>query len=159
MKRTKLIGGLVLLGVFALGAVAGGAGVWAWTKQKYVDEATAGPGRRFERRHFRALARELDLRDEQRARIEEIMRQRRPEREKLMKEMAEKCAGPMKEHKAKVDEEIRAVLDPAQQKRFDELLEKQSKRFPLMGPRRFGRHHGPPGGPPRGGPPPGPPPE
>ena len=39
------------------------------------------------------------------------------------------------------------------------LQDKQRKRFPLMGPRRFGRHHGPPGGRRRRGPPPGPPPE
>jgi hypothetical protein len=52
-----------------------------------------------------------------------------------------------------MDEETRAILTPAQAKRFDELRSERD-RHPHQGP----GHFGPPGDPPPFGAPPGPPP-
>jgi hypothetical protein len=48
----------------------------------------------------------------------------------------------MQAHKARVDAEIRGVLQPDQRKRFDQLLEEQGKRFPML---RKGKHRARPG--------------
>ena len=141
--NAKLKGALVLVGVFALGALAGGAGMRIWMQQERAEEITQGPGRRFERHHLRALERTLNLTREQRDQIEAIMQKYRPERNRLLRELSDNCGAPMKEHKQKIDSEIRALLNPDQQQRFDALLETQGKRFPFMRPPRRGRHGGP----------------
>jgi Spy/CpxP family protein refolding chaperone len=142
VKSAKLKGGLILVGVFVLGGLAGGAGMRAYMQRDYAEELTAGPAERLGRRHFMALSRELDLSDEQREKVREIMRKHRPEREQLMQQLAEDCGAPLGEHKAKLDAEIRSVLDPEQQKRFDALLEKQDQRFSLGGRHRGGKGKG-----------------
>ena len=142
--NTKLKGILILTGVFALGAVAGAGSSWAWLKQDVADELGGEMGRQFERRHLKALTRELDLTDEQSAKIKEIMTKHRQEREELMRTLADDCGGELRQHREKVAGEIRAVLDPDQQRQFDELRNKQLERFPLMGPPR-GRPGGGPG--------------
>jgi Spy/CpxP family protein refolding chaperone len=139
----KLKGGLVLVGVFLLGGLAGGATARAWVQRDYAAQLTGRPGERIARRHLGALARELNLSDEQRERVRAIMDKHRSEREAVMKKLAESCGAPMREHKAKVDAEIRAVLDPEQRKRFDALLTKQRERFPLVGSPPFGPESGP----------------
>jgi Spy/CpxP family protein refolding chaperone len=142
VKSAKLKGGLILVGVFVLGGLAGGAGMRAFMQRDYADELMAEPAERLGRRHFQALARELDLSDEQRDKVRQIMRKYRPERAKLMEQLAEDCGEPLQEHKAKMDSEIRNVLDPEQQKRFDALLDKQEKRFSFGGPHRGGKGPG-----------------
>jgi Spy/CpxP family protein refolding chaperone len=142
VKSAKLKGGLVLVGVFVLGTLAGGAATRAWMQRDYAEQLSGHAGERLARRHLRALERELDLTDEQRQRVREIIEKYRPEGETVMNTLAESCGAPLREHKAKVDAEIRAVLNPEQQKRFDALLEKQRERFPLVGPPPFGRHGG-----------------
>jgi len=163
VKNAKLKGGLILLGVFVLGSLTGAAGMRAYMQRDEVEELTGGPEARFGLQHFRALARELDLSDEQRQQVREIVKKHRPERRRLMQELSEGCGADMQEHKQKVDAEIRAVLTPEQQQRFDALLSKQRERFPfLAAPPRHGpggrRGGGGPHGPGRrgGGPPPEP---
>lgn len=139
MNRTKLKGVLVLVGVFVLGALAGGAGLFAWQQRERADELMAGPSERMQRRRLVALARQLDLSDAQRDRIREIMVYHRTEQEKLLRDANDQCGGALREHKAKVDAEIRAVLSPEQQAQFDRLQLKQRDRFPFGQPRMMGR--------------------
>jgi len=153
--NAKLKGALVLVGVFVLGALAGGAGMRTWMQREQAEEITQGPGRRLERRHLRALVRTLNLTRHQRDQVETIMQKHRPERDRLLQELSDNCGAPMQEHKQKIDSEIRVLLNPDQQQRFDALLETQGERFPFMRPPRRGRHgglhrgrHAPGGGPP-----------
>ena len=46
--------------------------------------------------------------------------------------LMERCAGPLREQRARVDAEIRAVLTPEQQQRFDKLVKEHEER-------KFGR--------------------
>ena len=136
--NAKLKGVLILSGVFTLGAVAGAGVSWAWLQREVANELGGKVERRFERRHLRALARELDLSEAQRSKISKIMASHREEREQLMRTLADECGDGLREHREKVAEEIRGVLDPEQQQQFDNLRQKQLERFPLMGPRRGG---------------------
>ncbi len=136
--NAKLKGVLILAGVFALGAVTGAGSSWAWLQREVADELGGQTDRRFERRHLKALARELDLSDAQRTKIGELMASHREEHEQLMRNLAEDCGGELRQHREKVADEIRGVLDPEQQQRFDDLRKKQLERFPLMGPPRGG---------------------
>jgi len=43
--------------------------------------------------------------------------------------MFERCGAAVRKHKAAIDTEIRAVLEPQQQKRFDELAALHRERF------------------------------
>jgi Spy/CpxP family protein refolding chaperone len=60
-----------------------------------------------------------------------------------MQSVMEKCGSPLAEQKQKMDGEIRAVLTPEQQKRYDELQEKHRDRLPFGGRGKPGRR--PPG--------------
>jgi Spy/CpxP family protein refolding chaperone len=153
VNQTKLQGVLILVGVFLLGALAGGAGLFAWQQRESADELMAGPTEWMQHRRLIALGRRLDLTSAQRDRIRDIMVRHRAEREKLLTEVDERCGAVIREHKAKVDAEIRAVLSPGQQAEFDRLQAKQRERFPFGQPPvmgRGGRGRGTMG---RGGPP------
>lgn len=108
--RTK--GYLVLATVFLLGAATGGGASIALMQRRHAailrDDAR---GR--ETRRLTVLSRKLDLDAEQEARISAILR----------------------DHRGQVDTEIRAVLRPDQQTRFDKLLEQRKDRGPARGPR------------------------
>jgi hypothetical protein len=66
-----------LLGVFALGAVAGAGGAFAYTRHE-VEEFASQPGARMQGR-IRGLARALDLTDAQRDQIKAIFDRHRSE--------------------------------------------------------------------------------
>jgi Spy/CpxP family protein refolding chaperone len=147
VKQAVLKGYAVLAGVFVLGAVAGGGAAYAYVQKQYA-EILANDDRRFDDRRQRALVRELDLTAEQRDQIHAINERYRSERREVMQSMMEKCGEPLAEQKKKMDAEIRAVLTGDQQKRFDELLEKQRDRMPFGGGgkgRPPGRRPHPPG--------------
>jgi protein CpxP len=81
----------------------------------------------------RALQRELGLTSQQRDAVQGILERQLPERRRLMSDMLQHCGDPLRVHKAKVDAEIRAVLNPEQQRRFDALAARQGERlFPRM---------------------------
>jgi len=60
-----------------------------------------------------------------------------------MRTAMETCGKPLAEHKKKVDDEIRALLTPEQQQRFDQLLERQRERAPWERPPGAGPRRGP----------------
>ena len=66
---------------------------------------------------------------QQRAKVEGILDASSGERERRTRTMFETCSEPVREHKRRFDEEIRAALRPEQQRRFDAIAEEQSRRF------------------------------
>ena len=133
--RLKTYG--IVVGIFVLGASAGGAAGYA-VASKHVAEVLGDerPGAN-EARRFEGLARELDLSREQRDKVRAVMARHRDENRQLTKAMFEKCGDDLKELRSRVDGEIEAILNEPQKKRFRELMEKRKDRFPLGG---FGPH-------------------
>lgn len=117
----------VLAGVFLLGAIAGGGASYAFAQRRHAAAAHE-PRAEQELRRLRALARELDLSGEQRDRIRAIAEQQRSERREAARAALEKCGVPAEEQRRKLESEIRAVLTPAQQARYDALLERRRER-------------------------------
>ena len=70
------------------------------------------------------MARRLELTPEQRDKIEKIFQAHEQERRDLI----ERCAPDHRSLKEKVDGEMRAVLDPTQQKKFDEMSQELERR-------------------------------
>lgn len=136
--RAKAI--LVLVAMFALGALAGGAGVWAWTARQAASELEAGPAERLAGRPLRVLARELDLSPEQRAQLRELLERHHRERQEWLDRAGQGCGQKLREHQQRMFREMRQVLTPEQQRQLDLLLERHPGRFPpgpgWGGPRR-----------------------
>lgn len=130
-KRARAVG--LLVGVFLVGGVAGSGATFAFA-QRDMRGLMGREG--FEQRKMRALTRRLDLTTEQQTQVQEILRRRGEERRQLMDKMQESCGKPVAEHRAKTDDEIRAVLTEAQKPKFEELLERRARRG-------GGRGHGP----------------
>jgi Spy/CpxP family protein refolding chaperone len=127
VKRRSLQIYALLFGVLVLGSVIGGGGTYAYLRNQAGPGADRDGGR--ERARLDALTRELDLTAEQRTRVEGILQASQDERSKRMRAMFEACGEPVREHKRRVDAEIRAALTPAQKARFDELADEQERRF------------------------------
>lgn len=145
MVNARVTGAVVLAAVFALGAVAGGGGAYAWLRR---DEAAGfvgdRPGVRDPRR-LRALERELDLTPAQRERVRAVLDRSGEQRRVLAQQMFERCGADVQAQRDAVSAEIRALLTPEQQPRFDALTARQRERFPFgMGP-PGGRGRGPRG--------------
>jgi Spy/CpxP family protein refolding chaperone len=129
VSQSRLKAYAVLGVVFVLGGVAGGAATYAWS-QRDITSMLGEEG--FERRRFRAFSKELDLTDAQREKVKAIFDAHREEHRRASRDVMERCAGPLREQRAKVDAEIRAVLTPEQQQRFDKLMKERDQR-------KFGR--------------------
>ncbi len=137
--KLKLYG--VVAGIFVLGAGAGVASGYAVANKRLAavlreDRPGMGDARRME-----ALASELDLTREQRRQVRQIMERHRDENRELTRAMFEKCGEDLQGLRARVDTEIRGVLNDEQTRRFHELMEKRRNRFPLGAPGpRFRKH-------------------
>lgn len=130
--KLKIYG--MVLGIFVLGAGAGGASGYAVANRHLAavlreDRPGMGDARRME-----ALSSQLDLTREQRREVRQIMERHRDENRRLTRVMYEKCGDDLQGLRARVDGEIRAVLTPEQARRFGELMEKRGNRFPLGAP-------------------------
>jgi hypothetical protein len=115
-----------LIGVLLLGVVIGSGATFAYLRDPGRNALAQDSGRA---RRLEALTRELTLSPEQRTRVEGILEASSGEREKRMRAMFEACGEPVREHKRRVDSEIRATLTPEQQRRFDAIAEEQSRRY------------------------------
>jgi len=122
----------IVIGIFVLGAGAGGAAGYAVASKHVAEVLGDGPGAG-EARRFEGLARQLDLSREQRDKVRTIMERHRDENRKLTGAMVEKCGGELQELRDRVDNEIRGVLNESQKQRFNELMEKRKHRFPFGG--------------------------
>jgi Spy/CpxP family protein refolding chaperone len=124
----------MVLGIFVVGAGAGGAAGYAAASRKL---AAVLRDDRPEVRRFEALAAELDLTRDQRKKVRVILERHRDENRDMMRKMYEQCGAPVQEMHDRVDEELKGVLTPEQAKRFAELVEKRHQRFPFgPGPSR-----------------------
>ena len=137
MNATSIRAAAVLALVFVLGAVSGVGAAYAWVRHR--DAATMDDDHHGYRdpRRLRALERALDLTDAQRDRVRDILQRSAGQRRDLAQHMYEQCGSDLRRHHDAVAAEIRAVLDPAQQQRFDEIGARQQQRFPFGGPRGF----------------------
>jgi Spy/CpxP family protein refolding chaperone len=135
----RVKGYAIVAAVFLAGTVAGGAAATAWVEQRYADLLSDDRREQRELRRLRALSRELELSSEQEDEVRSIMQAHRAERRRLTRDMFERCGELVRKHKDTTDTKIRAVLDPKQQKRFDELAALHRERFLYGSPGGKGR--------------------
>lgn len=129
MSARRSLQAYALLGaVLVLGIVSGSGATYAYVRYQTGLAAAPNPGR-MRRERMAAFTRELDLSAEQQAKVEAIFQANNDERDRRTRAMFEACGEPVREHKRRVDAEIRAVLRPEQQARFDELAQEQERRF------------------------------
>ena len=131
MDRAKLKGYAALLLVFTLGILLGGAGSRAILQRRYKD-LFRDRSAVFENRRLGALARRLKLDDAQEDRVRDILGKYGKQRRVLSREIMARCGAPLQAEKAQMDSEIRALLHPDQQARYDQLI-KDSERHPPPG--------------------------
>lgn len=127
MISGRFRGYLILGAVFLSGAVMGASAAYAHGESRIADYLAEPRAEGRDRRFLQAFARELDLDDAQQERVRTIVDRHRPERERHLREMLERCGQPLAKHKEAVDREIRQVLRPEQIRRFDELRAQHSK--------------------------------
>lgn len=82
------------------------------------------PGRARMEFRLEAMTRQLGLSSEQRDKIQKIFDAHEGERKSTM----DRCGPELLGLQEKVDEEIRAVLDPAQRARYDQTLRRRERR-------------------------------
>jgi Spy/CpxP family protein refolding chaperone len=111
---------LVLVAVFVLGAVTGGA-----LTGLYRSRASGSAGRdsreRALKERFEKMRQELNLTDQQTTQVRAILDETRNEYRTLREELRPRFDEPRMKARAK----IRALLDPDQQKKFDALVAQQ----------------------------------
>jgi hypothetical protein len=133
MDRGKLKGYGAMLLVFVLGVLAGGAGSRAMLQRRYArlfrDRFSV-----FEHRRLGALSHRLALDDAQEDKVRGIMAKYGQERRELARAMYDQCGEPLRTQKAQMDSEIRALLRPDQQTRYDELVKDSNARGSASGP-------------------------
>lgn len=129
MRRLHLWSGLIVLGVFLAGAVAG-AGVYAWLRPPAPPMMTPPP------EGFPGPLSELNLTPEQREQAKVIFERYRATVEALIQQSFPR----VRAAQAQMNREFRDILTEEQARTFDEIL---ARRLPR-----------PPGGPGHGGPPP-----
>jgi Spy/CpxP family protein refolding chaperone len=118
--QTKAKIWLVLVAVFVLGAVTGGA-----LTGLYRSRASSGAGRdakeRAMKERFEKMRQELNLTDQQTTQVRAILDETRNEYRTLREELRPRFEEPRLKARAK----IRALLNPDQQKKFDTLVAQQ----------------------------------
>lgn len=118
----------ILLAVFVLGAVVGTSGTVAF--QRHHDRLGRGEERfRMDHVRLRALARALDLSDEQRERIRLILEKSSDQRRAAWDTVLAQCGDALRRNKESLDAAIREELTPAQRPKFDELARRQARHF------------------------------
>ena len=130
MRRWQAL--LALAGLFLLGTVAGSLGA-----HLYYARALArppGPPPFFGRPMGPMLESRLDLSEEQRQELRQVLEESRREAEAMRAEMAPR----MREIMARNEDRIRAILTPEQAERFEELRRRHRRRSE----RFFGGPHG-----------------
>jgi Spy/CpxP family protein refolding chaperone len=133
VKGPKLKAYALLAIAFVLGVVVGGGIFFAYAERRHaglLDEDRRGA---MEGRRLRALSRRLDLSPDQEAKIRAIVTEQRQAGATLANEMLERCGEALRRHHDEIEHEIRAVLRPEQQARYDELMKRRGHRF-FLGP-------------------------
>jgi uncharacterized membrane protein len=131
LNKAKLKAYGLIVAVFVLGALAGTGVTYASMRRDYALLASDESGEAREQRRFVAFRRQLGLDDALAARVGDVIARHRGERRRLIHDAFEQCGKPLLSHKAMVDAEIRVLLNPEQQKRFDALIESQREHSPF----------------------------
>jgi Spy/CpxP family protein refolding chaperone len=122
--RPRLKGTLLLLLVFGLG-VAGGAAGFGLYHARFGEWRAPDRDGRFQGRILTRLTRELGLREEQRQRVESILKDAGQEFTRLREEIGPR----FREIRGRSQARIREILDSAQQTKFDSLLQEWDRRI------------------------------
>jgi hypothetical protein len=131
MVRGKQAGYLVLGAVFILGVVSGGGIAFAWTQESHA--AMVREGKVFEGKRLKALSRKLDLDRDQESRVATILANDADESQTLGHDVVQRCGQRLRDHKTRVDDEIRTTLRPDQQRRFDRLVDERRHKAWVRG--------------------------
>ena len=132
MMKRRGIGYLLFAVAFVLGVVAGGAAMFAWSQESHAS--IVRDGEVFEKHRLRALSRKLDLDRDQETRVANILASDGQESRVIGHEVVERCGERLRDHRKRVDDEIRGVLHTEQQRRFDRIID---ERHHPAGPGRF----------------------
>ena len=122
--KSKLSIALVLVAMFVLGGISGAALMQARIAHRIQARLMAREEAPNVTAFASALEIKLHLNSEQRAKVAEILRAHQPELAALMRSV-EPQAQAIREQQWR---EIRPILDPEQQKAFDELMREQVTR-------------------------------
>jgi len=133
MDRNKLKGYGALLAVFLLGILLGGAGSRAMLQRHYA-RIFRDPNAMGDYGRMGALSHRLKLDDEQEDRVRSILGKYRKQRRSLTREIMDRCGAPLRAQKSEMDGEIRTLLRPEQQTRYDQLIKDSEGRPPPGGP-------------------------
>lgn len=119
----RLKGTLLLLLAFGLGVVGGAVGFGVY-HARFGDWRSPGSAARFQDRILSRLTKDLGLRAEQRQKVEAVLKETGEEFAKLREEIGPK----FRDIRNRTQERIRAVLDAAQQVKFDTLAQEWEQR-------------------------------
>jgi hypothetical protein len=121
--RPPVKGALLLLLAFGLGVVGGAVGFGIY-HTRFGDWRAPGSAARFQDRIVARLAQDLGLSPEQRQKVAGVLEESRREFAKLREEVGPK----FRDLRNQASERIRAVLDAAQQVKFDKLAQEWERR-------------------------------
>lgn len=129
VKPRALNAYLLLLLAFVLGTATGSALTYGMVRKQQaalLDEDGRGL---LEARRMHALMRKLDLDEAQKEKIANIFKSSHETKRALDEDIHLRCGERLREHRAQIDGEVRAVLRPDQVERYDELVEKRRERM------------------------------
>lgn len=121
--RSRVKGALLLLLAFGLGVVGGAVGFGVY-HTRFGDWRSPGGAARFQERILARLTKELDLRSEQRQKVDAVLKEAGQEISKLREEIGPK----FREIRTRARDQIRAALDAAQQVKFDKVAQEWERR-------------------------------
>jgi hypothetical protein len=121
--RPRVKGALLLLLAFGLGVIGGAVGYGAY-HARFGGWRSPQGGETFRQHFLSRLTKELDLRSDQRERVEGILKETGQAFGRLRQEIGPR----FREIRTEARSRIRAVLDSAQQTKFDVLAEEWERR-------------------------------
>ena len=128
MVSRRAYGYLLLGAAFAVGVACGGGAAFGFVAHRHAA-ILREDGRAPETRRLRVLTRRLDLDADQEQRIHAILAKDRDTMRELGRSMFERCGEPLREQKTRVESDIREVLRPEQQRRYDQMLDDRRERL------------------------------
>lgn len=126
-NERRLKGYAVILVTFLLGVATGGGVAFASLQRHYAHLFRDRPDM-LERRRFGALARRLDLDDQQRPKIQSIMEKYTDDRRRLVRDMFAQCGDKVRAAQDALDKDVAAQLRPDQVPRYQSLAKERRDR-------------------------------
>ena len=127
-NERRLKGYALVLATFLLGAATGGGVAYASLQHHYARIFRDHPDM-MDNRRFGALARKLDLDDQQRERVHGIMQRYAEDRRNLMREMFAQCGDKVRAAQDQLDGDMKATLRPDQLSRYEAIAKERRDRF------------------------------